>query len=82
MTLLWLATVASLVVALMAWGKARRASRRLEQLSEMYWELRYQHGETRVEVQRLSRGEAELDGRPVAAPRSTDAFVPLASLKR
>jgi hypothetical protein len=81
MTLLWLATGAALAAALMAWSRARRANRRLEQLSGMYWELRYQY-ELRVEVQRMSRGEPVPDARLPVAPRSTDAFVPLSSLKR
>ena len=82
MTLLWLATGASLLVALTAWSKARHANRRLEQLSEMYGELKYQHGELRAQVQRMSRGEPEPSATPLAPPRSTDAFVPLSSLKR
>ena len=68
MTLLWLATGASLLVALMAWSTARRANRRLEQLSERYWELKYQHGELRVQVQGKSRGEPEPIAAPVPAP--------------
>ncbi len=82
MTFLWLVAGASLVVALLAWGKARRTGRRLEQLSEMYWELKYQHGELRVQVQRMSRRDSEPSLTPIAPGQSTDSFVPLASLKR
>jgi hypothetical protein len=82
MTLLWFVTGASLVAALVAWNHARRTAKRLEQLSQMYWELKYQHGELRVQVQRLT-GET-----PPASPstptraRPADQFVPLSSLKR
>ena len=55
MTLLWFIAGASLVVALVAWSQARRTAKRLAQLSEMYWELKYQHGELRVQLQRLDR---------------------------
>ncbi len=84
MTLLWLIAGASLVVALVAWGQARRTARRLAQLSEMYWELKYQHGELRVRMQRLS-GEAPPTPPPprTSAPEQpADGFVPLNSLKR
>ena len=40
MTLLWIVTGASLLLAFAAWGRARRIGRRLDQLSEMYWELK------------------------------------------
>jgi len=80
MTLLWCVTAASLVVALAAWGRARRSAKRLEQLTQQYWELRYQHGELRVEFERLA-GAAP--GRPaVEAPPRADGFVPLTSLRR
>ena len=82
MTLLWLLTGASLVVALMAWRQARQATKRLEQLSQMYWELKYQHGELRVQLQRAT-GEAPAAAAPAApAARPTDSFIPLTSLKR
>jgi hypothetical protein len=80
MTLLWCLTGASLVVALVAWGRARRVSKRLEQLTQQYWELRYQHGELRVQVQRLTG--APPPAAPAASSGPADGFVPLTSLKR
>jgi crotonobetainyl-CoA:carnitine CoA-transferase CaiB-like acyl-CoA transferase len=82
MTLLWFVTGTSLLVALVAWLHARRTARRLEQLSQMYWELKYQHGELRVQVQRLTPGSPTPPGPPAPAERPSGAFVPLASLKR
>jgi hypothetical protein len=80
MTLLWAVTGVSLLLALLAWSKARRTARRLEQLSQMYWELKYQHGELRVQVQRLT-GEAPA-GTPAPPRPPADGFVPLTSLRK
>jgi hypothetical protein len=81
MTLLWCITAASLLVALTAWMQARRTAKRVEQLSQMYWELKYQHGELRVQLQRRA---ATLPPDEVPAPPAPagTAFIPLTSLKR
>jgi len=88
MTLPWFIAGASLVVALVAWRQARRTAKRLAQLSEMYWELKYQQGELRLRVQRLT-GEAPSStpqpappGQPAPPAQPADSFVPLQSLKR
>ena len=78
---LWFLTGASLVVALIALVQARRTAKRLEQLTQNYWELKYQNGELRVQLQRLS-GESTTQPPPPAATQGRDSFVPLASLKR
>ena len=80
MTFFWIVTGASLVVALIALAKARRTARRLEQLTQNYWELKYQNGELRVQLQRLT-GEPPAPQPTTTAP-ARDSFVPLASLKR
>ena len=73
----------SLVAALMAWSRARRTARRLEQIEQMYWELKYQHGELRVQVQRLTAPAATpAPSSPAAPAQPVDSFVPLTSLKR
>jgi hypothetical protein len=90
MTFLWLISIVAVVVALVAWRKARSTARRLEQLSQMYWELKYQHGELRVQLQRLSSPAGQHPAAPggppppadVPAARPTDGFIPLSSLKR
>ena len=81
MTLPWFIAGASLVVALVAWSQARRTARRLAQLSEMYWELKYQQGELRVRMQRME-GEAPPPAPTAAAGQPGESFVPLKSLKR
>ena len=83
MTLLWLVTGASLLLAAVAWQRARSAARRVDQLTQMYWELKYQHGELRVKVQRLT-GETPAGPAAAAEPERAPVggFVPLSSLKR
>ena len=79
MTLLWIITGGSLVVAIAALAQARRTARRLEQLSQNYWELKFQNGELRVRLQQLT-GEQPPEAPP--QPEGRDSFIPLASLKR
>ena len=81
MTLPWFIAGASLVVALVAWRQARQTAKRLAQLSEMYWELKYQQGELRVRVQRME-GEPPSPPSQTAAGQPGESFVPLNSLKR
>ena len=89
MTLLWFVAAAALAAALLAWRKARNTARRLEQVSQMYWELKYQHGELRVALQRLTASDPPGPGAPrdsmapeAPAARPNDGFIPLSSLKR
>lgn len=65
--------VAALLVAVVALAQARRVSRQLAQLTEMYWALKYAHGELKATV-------APPEPPPPAAPAS--AFVPLTAVKR
>ena len=82
MTLPWFIAGAALVVALIAWSQARRTAKRLAQLSEMYWELKYQQGELRLRVQRMT-GEVPSPAPSPAPPgQPGESFVPLKSLKR
>ena len=79
----WILAGAALLVAIVSWIRARRTARRLEQLSQMYWELKYEQGELRVQLQRLEGAEPARSPTPPAPPgQRPEAFVPLASLKR
>jgi hypothetical protein len=82
LTPLWLLTGAAFLVAVGAWLHARRAVKRLERLTESYWDLRYEYGQLRARVSRLEPPTA--DAEPAPAPRQANAatFVPLSSLKR
>jgi hypothetical protein len=80
LTLQWLLAGAAVIVALLAWAKARRLAKRLERLTESYWELRYEHGQLRARVNRLDPDAiAAADSAPAGAPPTN--FVPLSSLK-
>ena len=83
-------TVAALVVAVAALAKARRATKRLERLTETYWELRYDHGQLRARVAKLDPENNANNVNSGETPGQADApskpggttFVPLSSLKR
>jgi hypothetical protein len=82
LTLHWLLTAFAVLTAALALVRARRVTKRLERLTESYWELRYDHGQLRARVARL---DPEASATP-AADRSQQSgstqFVPLSSLKR
>ena len=84
MTFPWFIAGASLAIALVAWSQARRTAKRLAQLSELYWELKYQQGELRVRLQRLEGEPPASQSQPsqAAAAQPGESFVPLTSLKR
>jgi hypothetical protein len=82
LTFLWLLTVAAVLVALAAFAKARRLAKRLERLSESYWELRYEHGQLRARVNRLDPEQPSIAASETAPQAGTTVFVPLSSLKR
>jgi hypothetical protein len=63
--------VLALVAAGVALLQARRAARRTAQLTEMYWQLKYDHGELKAAV-----------APPAEPPPPTATFVPLGAVKR
>jgi hypothetical protein len=84
LTLHWLLTVSGVLVAALALARARRVTKRLERLTESYWELRYDHTQLRARVARLdpdAEAPAAALGEPAPQSGATQ-FVPLSSLKR
>jgi hypothetical protein len=77
----WLLTGAAVLLAVAALARARRLAKRLERLTESYWELRYEHGQLRARVNRLDPDVSPAEPAPAAPQGSTTAFVPLASLR-
>ena len=69
---LWVVAVAALVVALAALAYARRTARQLAHVTEMYWQLKFDHGELKARV--------DPPAAPAAAPKQT--FVPLSSIRK
>jgi len=73
------------LVALLALWRARSAAKRIERLSESYWELRYESGQLKARVTRLEveTGLREASPDPEARPpAAATTFVPLSSLKK
>ena len=84
MIALGVVTTVTCLMAILLWRRTRRLSARLDQLSHRYWELKYDQQELRGELQRAS-GADPASGSPSTPPRpsrTSEAFVPLASLKR
>jgi hypothetical protein len=72
MVALWIVAVSALIVAFVALVQARRTARQLAQVTEMYWQLKFDHGELKAKV----------DPPSPAAPEPKATFVPLTQLKR
>jgi len=68
----WIVAVIALVVALAALAQARRTARQLAQVTEMYWQLKFDHGELKARV----------DPPSPAAPEPKATFVPLIRLRQ
>jgi hypothetical protein len=73
------------VLAVAAVVRAWTVARKLERLSESYWELRYEAGQLKARVSRLEVAGGLRDPEPEpTAPQaaSTTTFVPLSALKK
>jgi hypothetical protein len=68
---LWIVTIAALLIGLVAYVQARRTARQLAQITELYWQLKFDHGELK----------AKLDPPAPAAPPLKETFVPLTRLR-
>jgi hypothetical protein len=76
---LWLVAGSGWLLALTALALARRASRRLAQLTEQYWALKYEQGELKARVKAIAPTAEEV---AASQPPVQQTFVPLASVKR
>jgi hypothetical protein len=72
MVVLWIVAVSALVVAVAALLHARHTAQKLAHLTEMYWQLKFDHGELKAKV----------DPAKPAAAEVKQTFVPLTELKR
>jgi hypothetical protein len=79
---LWVVAGLGLLVAAVALASARRLARRLDALTQSYWELRYDYTRLRSQISRLDPGQIEepAEAAPTAAP--SVSFVPLSSMKK
>ena len=78
---LWGIAGVALLVALAALTTARRVARKLEALTQSYWELRYDFTRLRSQVTRLDPDEAD-EAPPPPAATTQVAFVSLSSMKK
>jgi hypothetical protein len=76
---LWVVAGSGWLLALAALATARGALRRLKELTEQYWELKYEHGELKARVRALAPTAEEIEA---ARPAPQQTFVPLSSVKR
>jgi hypothetical protein len=76
---MWLVAATGWLLALAALATARRVSRRLAQLSEQYWELKYEQGELKARLKAIAPTPEEVEA---SRPSVQQTFVPLASVKR
>ena len=67
MTGILITALAALVIAVVAYVQARRTARQLAQITEMYWQLKFDHGELKAKVAPPSP----------APPQPNVTFVPL-----
>ena len=72
MTSSLIVAMVALAVAVVAYVLSRRTARQLAQVTEMYWQLKFDHGELKAKV----------DPAAPAPPKRQETFVPLAQLKR
>ena len=70
--MLWISSLVALVAAVAALLKARRNAREVAELTAMYWQLKFDHGELKARLSPPS-------GAPAPQPKET--FVPLSSMK-
>jgi hypothetical protein len=76
----WIVAGVAFLLALAALGAVRRSFRKIEALTQSYWELRYDYTRLRSQVARLDPDQAAHPPDPV--PPAPVSFVPLASIKK
>ena len=76
---LWVLAGSGWVLAFAALATARGVARRLAQLTEQYWELKYEHGELKARIKAMAPTPEEVEA---ARPAPQQTFVPLSSVKR
>ena len=77
----WIVAGVALVVALAAFAAVRRVHRKVDTLTQSYWELRYDYTRLRSQVTRLDPAQAEAPPADPVPPASV-SFVPLSSIKK
>jgi hypothetical protein len=77
----WIVAGGALLLALAALGAVRRSSRKIDALTQSYWELRYDYTRLRSQLARLDPEQAPAPPADPAPPAAV-TFVPLASMRK
>ena len=77
----WIVAGVAVVLALAALGAVRRSFRKIDALTQSYWELRYDYTRLRSQLARLDPEQVPTPTPAPASPASV-SFVPLASMKK
>jgi hypothetical protein len=77
----WVVAALGVLLALTALAWLRRVSRRLEKLTQSYWELRYDYTRLRSQLSRLDPDQPA-EPEPPAAASSSVSFVPLSTIRK
>ena len=78
----WVLAGLALLVAAVALSSTRRLSRRLDAMTQSYWELRYDYTRLRSQVSRLDPEQVDEVAEAPAPPAQSVTFVPLSSMKK
>jgi hypothetical protein len=70
------------VIAAAALASTRRLSRRLDAMTQSYWELRYDYTRLRSQVSRMDPEQVEEAAEAPAPAAPSVSFVPLSSIKK
>ncbi|HEY3382832.1 MAG TPA: hypothetical protein VGK32_13740 [Vicinamibacterales bacterium] len=76
----WVVSVVALLLALFAATYVRSLSRRVDRLTQRYWELRYEHDRLQARVEPSAGAVRTADG--AGDPGVASAFIPLSSVRR
>jgi len=79
---LWVLAGLSFLLAAVALSATRRLSRRLDAMTQSYWELRYDYTRLRSQVARLDPEQVDESADLPSPPAASVSFVPLSSIKK
>lgn len=77
---MWLVVAAGWLLALVAWLMVRRLSRRVSELTKMYWEVKYDVGELKARLRTLAPNDPQAPA--PSSPAPLQGFVALSDVKR
>ena len=80
--LLWLLVSTGWLLALVAWMTTRRQSRRLAELTKMYWEVKYDCGELKARLRTLAPDAVDAPASPASPGAPPQGFVALSDVRR